>query len=308
MTIVASPPEQPIATDLQLLFREARQRRRRRWLVAGIVVVILTAGVGVVAGLVGGGNGPANHTTADTRTRRFIPPTTTKGNTTTMLLRLPDGRGYDLMYPKSLDLSQFTLTAGGQVNWPVSTGRFGCCSKYSAPYSGSPSSLFQGKPLAVYRGANGQAVPYYSGTQERYPFLYTNMDYLAFQFGQWTVLVDDPAQSSYFTARMSNDQRASWAHSFDAHMTKGGYLVFRPLSPLRVERGAIDVVLTHSDGSLEISGPVACSASQSVPTVNAGVTAWCDPGAGVRVAATGTASFTSSAASGLRIASLQPVS
>jgi hypothetical protein len=180
MTIVASPPEPPIAVDPQLLFREARQRRRRRWLVAAIVLVVLAAGVAVVTVAVGGGRGLVHQTAAKTDTGRFIPPTTTKENITTMLLRLPDGRGYDLAYPKSLDLSQSTLTAAGQVNWPVSTGQFSCCSKASSPYFGSPTSLFQGKPLAVNRGANGQPVPYYSGAQERYPLLDTNMDYLAF--------------------------------------------------------------------------------------------------------------------------------
>jgi hypothetical protein len=63
MTIVASPPEQPIVADPQLLFREARQRRRRRWLVVGIVTVLLITGMTVLTVVIGGGHGLASRPT-----------------------------------------------------------------------------------------------------------------------------------------------------------------------------------------------------------------------------------------------------
>lgn len=307
MTIVASSPDQSAAADPQLLFREARQRRRRRWLSVGIVLVAITAlGVGVaVSG--GGKDGLSNPGSLTTGAGRFIPPTATKGDATTMQLRLPDGRGFALTYPTSLDLSQSTITAGGQVDWAAQTGPLQCCGEYIAPYRGSVSSIFYGKPLATYRGAHGGVVPYYAGTQERFPLLYANMDYLAFHFGPWVVLVGDMVHSSNWTARMTNSQRATWARSFDAHITGDGYLVFRPHPPLDVSRGSIDVVLKHAYGSLEISGPVTCSAAQSSPTVNAGITSWCDPRSEVRVAAFGTVAFAKAAATGLRITALPPV-
>ena len=121
-----------------------------------------------------------------------------------------------------------------------------------------------GKPLAVYRGAHGQAVPYYAGTQERYPFLYTNMDYLAFQFGPWVVLVEDIAHSSYYTARMTSHERTTWARSFDARITKGGYLVFQPHAPLRVQRGSIDI--TH-DGGQRLSRNLRTHGVRHLPVV-----------------------------------------
>jgi hypothetical protein len=306
VTIVASPPKSPESDEAQLLFREARQRRRRRWQIAGTVGVVLTAGVAIVAVAVGSGHGPVHHTTADTGTSRFIPPTTTNGSVTTMVLRLPDGRGYDLTYPRSLDLSQFAVTAAGQINWPVSTGQSSCCSKASAPLFGSPSSQFHGKPLAIYRGADGQAVPYYSGTQERYPLFSSNMDYLVFRFGPWVVPVDDPARTSYFTARMTNTQRATWAASFDAHVTKDGYLVFSPKAPLQVLRGSIDVVLRGTRGVIEIAGPQTCPATQLTPQLIPAGRAWCDSGAEVRVSVTGQTGLVDSASSGLAIRSLKP--
>jgi hypothetical protein len=307
VTIVAAPPESPEFDAAQLLFREARQRRRRRWLIAGIVAVVLTAGVAVVVVAVGGGPGSVPHTTAGTGTTRFIPPTTTKGNVTTMVLRLPDGRGYDLTYPKSLDLSHFTFTAAGQVNWPASTGQFSCCSKASAPLFGSTFSLFQGKPLAIYRGADGQAVPYYSGAQERHPFFTSNMDYLMFSFGPWVVPVADPAQTSYFMARMTNVQRATWAASFDAHVTRDGYLVFSPKAPLHIVRGSIDVILQGAGGGIEIAGPQTCPATQLTPQLIPAGRAWCDSGADVRVSVTGQTDLVDSVSSGLAIRTLRPV-
>jgi hypothetical protein len=308
VTLLDTPSKASTAANPELLFREAKQRRRRRWFSAGVVLVVATAlavGVAVSVGPKDGLPSPASLTTG---AGRFIPPTTTRGDVTTMQLRLPDGRGFALSYPKSLDLSQSTITAGSQVDWAAQTGPLQCCGEYVAPYYGSVSSIFYGKPLAVYRGAHGQVVPYYAGTQERFPLLYSNMDYLAFRFGPWVVLVGDMVHSSYWTARMTNSQRATWARSFDAHIATGGYLVYRPHSPLTVSRGPIDIVLSHVGGSLEISGPVGCTASLVSPTVNAGITSWCDPRSEVRVAATGTTAFTQAVASGLRITTLRPIS
>jgi hypothetical protein len=225
-----------------------------------------------------------------------------------MRLTLPDGRGFALTYPSALDLGQFAQTAGGRVDWIARSGPLQCCGEYVAPQSGSVAAIFSGKPLAVYRGAHGRSIPYYAGSQERFPLLFTNMDYLTFQFGPWVVLVGDMVHSSYRTARMTDGQRATWARAFDAHVTGDGYLVFRPHPPLALTRGSIDIVLRHTTGSLEISGPVRCGTPQIAPTVDAGVTSWCDPRSDLRVAATGSVAFTQAAASGLRIATLRPVS
>ena len=306
MTIVESRPVARSAGDPQLLFREARQRRRRRWLTSAIVSVVLTAGIAVIVLAAGGGTGPNNPAAFTVGASRFVPPFTTSANATTMLLRLPDGRGFALTYPKSLDLSQFTVTAGGQVDWAVHSGALTCCSEYVAPYYGSVSSVFGGKPLAEYRGAHGQVVPYFAGTQERFPLLYPNMDYLAFHFGPWVVLVGDMVHSSYWTARMTNSERSTWARDFDAHIVSGGYLVLRPHSPLTVSRGAFDIVLTHDGSSLEISGPNACSPVQSSPMLSAGIGSWCDPHSNARIAATGSSDFVATA-SGLHVKSLQPL-
>ena len=286
MTLLDALPEIPTAADPELLFREARQRRRRRWLIAGIFGVVVTAlvvGVVVSVGGIGDLQNPASLSTAG---GRFIPPTSTKGDATTMQLRLPDGRGFTLSYPKSLDLSRSTITAGGQVDWTAQTGPLQCWTSV-APYFGSVSSVFYGKPLAYIEALRASRSLLCRYTRA-VPPPYSNMDYLAFWFGPWVVLVGDMAHSSYWTARMTTAKRATWARSFDAYITQGGYLVYHPHSPLTVSRGPIDIVLSHVGGSLEISGPVECTASLSSPSVNEGITCWCDPRSQVRVAATGT--------------------
>jgi len=45
MTQLLENPTEPARQELEVLFKEARQRRRRRWLFAGIAMVVLTAGV-----------------------------------------------------------------------------------------------------------------------------------------------------------------------------------------------------------------------------------------------------------------------
>jgi hypothetical protein len=224
-----------------------------------------------------------------------------------MAIRLPDGRGFALSYPRSLDLARFGLTVGGEVDWPVTTGTFRCCGQYMAPYYGTVASIFSGHPLATYRGLRGAKVLYYSGAQAGSRFYEPGFDYLVFTFGHWVVPVMDIGHTAYYTARMTLAERVTWAGSFDAHLTKGGYLVFAPHAPLRVHRGQMDIVLHGSVGLLEIGGPQSCTDTQASPqTIPAG-RAWCDPSTGVHLSVTGQPGFVDLASSGLAIRRLGPV-
>ena len=142
---------------------------------------------------------------------------------------------------------------------------------------------------------------------ERYPLFTSNTDYLVFSFGPWVVPVADPAQSSYFTARMTNAQRVTWARSFDAHVTRDGYLVFSPKPPLQVLRGSIDVLLQDTEGVIEIAGPQTCPATQLAPQIIPGGRAWCDSSVDVRVSVTGQSGLVDSLWSGLVIRPLRPI-
>jgi hypothetical protein len=299
-------PGRDLASEQALIKEAHRRRRRRRLVIAGIVVVLVAGAVPATVSLVGGraavarlGSGAGG--------ARFGPPLSTRGGQTTMVIRLPDGRGFALNYPRSLNLGRFDLTAGGQVNWPDPTGNLECCDEYLAPYYGSIASLFTGGPLAVYRRAAGQGVPYYAGTQAKFPYTDPSVDYLAFSFGRWAVLVPD-RRSDPYRARMTDQQRSTWASAFDAHVTKGGYLIFSPKPPLQVLRGAIDVTLRGNDGLIEIAGPQTCASTQLTPQLIPAGRAWCDSGAGVHISVTGHANLVDPASSGLAIRSLASVS
>jgi hypothetical protein len=223
-----------------------------------------------------------------------------------MLIRLPDGRGFALSYASSLRLAHSDLTISGQVDWPQASEPRSCCSKVMAPYYGPVSSLFSGRPIAVYRGVHG-TVPYYSGAEAAFPYTAPNMDYLAFAFGPWTVLVSDPVRSEYFTARMTTRQRGLWAASFDAHLSKSGFLIYTPRLPLRVVRGSIDVTLRTDAGLVEIAAPQTCSARQTDPQEIPPGEAWCDRNSDVHLSVTGQPSFVGEASGSLDIRPLPPV-
>ncbi len=225
-----------------------------------------------------------------------------------MVIRIPDGRGFALSYPSSLQLARASLTAGGEIAWSAAKGPDQCCSSYVAPYYGAVDSIFIGKPLAVYMGANGGAVPYYSGNQAAPPFRDPAADYLAFTFGPWVVLVRDAVHSGDYTARMTEREQTVWARSFDAHITKGGFLVYSPGPPLQVHRGAMDVVLHAKTGLIEIAGPQTCAATRSEPQDFGGGRAWCDRDADARVSFTGTPGFVDSTSSSVTIKKLAPIS
>jgi hypothetical protein len=152
------PRARPAEQAAEALIKEARRRhrRRQRWVGAGVALLLVALAATATLGF---GNGhPTPVATKSTPTPRFVPPTTTRNGRTTMAIRLPDGRGFALSYPRSLDLARFGLTAAGQINWPVISGRYSCCSEAAAPYYGTVASIFLGKPLALYRGVHGAEV------------------------------------------------------------------------------------------------------------------------------------------------------
>jgi hypothetical protein len=293
--------------EAEVLFREARQRRRRRRLISGgivgLVIASLVLGLALVPDLGRVGQPPLPYGPPPPS----IPLVSSHGDRTTIIIRLPDGRGFSLQYPKNLNLGVLSLTVGGEVSWSDSTGSDSCCSQYLSPVEAPVSSLFSGRPLAIYRGAHGVAVPYFAGTQAEYPYTSSVFDYLAFTFGPWTVLVPDRVESGDFIARMSPEQRSTWVAAFGAHKTAGGYLIFSPRAPLQVVRGSLDVVLRTSADLIEISGPQTCSSTQGIPELIPAGRAWCDAASRVRVSVTGPSAQVDGIASSLRIRALAPV-
>jgi hypothetical protein len=306
-TLLEPPRARPAEQAAAALIKEARRRHRRRQRWVGAGVALLVVGLVATATLKFGNDHPTPVAPKSTPAPRFVPPTTTRNGRTTMAIRLPDGRGFALSYPRSLDLGRFGLTVAGQINWPVTSGRYSCCSEAAAPYYGTVASIFSGQPLATYRGVHGTKVRYYSGAQAGSGFYEPGFDYLVFTFGHWVVPVMDISHTAYYTARMTMAERVTWARSFDAHLTRGGYLVFAPQAPLRLTRGRMDIVLHGSAGLLEIGGPQSCAETQTAPQMIPAGRAWCDPSTGAHLSVTGQPGFVDLASSGLVIRRLGPV-
>jgi hypothetical protein len=271
--------------------------------------MLVLAGTALALTLGGGGTRAPHPVAGVSAPGRFVAPTTRRDGHTSLLVQLPDGRGFDLAYPTAFDLSKMTVTAGSQVVWSVRTGGLRCCDEYLSPVYGDVASIFgSARPIAVYRGADGRSVRYFSGADAGSGYYEPGMDYLAFQFGHWVVLAMDIGRSGYSTARMTETQRATWARSFHAHVDRAGYLIFDPRPPLTLYRGdrTIDVVLHGGANLIEITGPTSCQgegSTQALPRVitNPPGLGWCDAGAGVRVSVTGATGFVRGLASTLRM-------
>jgi hypothetical protein len=308
MTVIEGPPQAEAAPQAppELLFPEAHKRRRRRRLTVSLVGLVLVAAIGSALLIDPGGQPPARGPSLASAPPRFTPPTTSHGDRTTMLIRIPDGRGYALSYASSIGLSHFVLTVSGQVVWPRRSGAMSCCTKTVTPVYSPISRLFFGRPIAVYRGAGGRSVPFYRGVQAAFPWTAPNQDYLGFSFGRWSVLVSDPVHSGPFEARMTAAERMTWASAFDAHISKGGYLVLAPRPPLRVLRGDVDVILHGGAvGLVEFGAPCGLTPSNPQP-IPAGLP-WCDPKSLVQTSVTGQPTFVALAARSLTIQSLVPI-
>lgn len=213
-----------------------------------------------------------------------------------MVIRLPDGRGFLLRYPQALGLARFDLRMNASVS-----------NQGAIPVYAKPTSLFFGSPVATYRGVDGRTVRYYEGIQAASQYSDWALNYLVYRFGNWTVLVEDIAHRNPYQIPMTKRQRETWARSFNARLTKGGYLLFTPLRPLRVQRGRFDVTLRGDRSLIEIGGPTSCSPTTTSPRQIPLGEWWCSQNAGASVSVTGDQSLVHAATSGLTILRLPPL-
>jgi hypothetical protein len=85
--------------------------------------------------------------------------------------------------------------------------------------------------LAEYEGPEGKPVGFWDFPSN------DEADYLAFQFGRWTVLVYDYASDGPMPgAAMTDAERALWARSFSGRETEDGFLLLEGKHPLTLQR------------------------------------------------------------------------
>jgi photosystem II stability/assembly factor-like uncharacterized protein len=178
---------------------------------------------------------------------RFVPPTTTENGITTLPVTLPDGETFTMRYPEQMKIAQLGFAGSLGVNWEAETTiPFLCCSKQvSITYQTIKDVYGDATPVHVYRGPNGEAVPYFHARQAlKFSRTPPEYDFLVFQFGPWLVQVHDQTETTRAQggtdateARMTETQRETWAHNLTGTVDDNGYLVLHAAEPLSIGNG-----------------------------------------------------------------------
>ena len=130
------------------------------------------------------------------------------------------------------------------------------------------------------------------------------VDYLAFQFGGWTVLVYDYRND----LMMSDEDRALWAASFHGQESEAGFLVLTADYPLRLVFAGnypapLNMTLRGDDGEVKLT-PGLCDPSVTNGIDSDAFVVWCNEDANMTVQAYGSRDFQQAVLNGLVIRSV----
>lgn len=221
----------------------------------------------------------------------FVPATTTSAGRTVLPLVFPDGTSIELSYPDNWDVTSDGLSIGGSGQVP------GYGRDFDIRYAQveSLAEQYGWELLATYFDADGQPVPFY-----RLPGV--SIDYLAFQFGPWAVLVYDYVDSRD-GPRMTGEARQTWATALLGSVTDDGFLVLDAQPPLRLaqagEYAGPHLGISGEDGGLSLYLD-ACEAAGVDRTEDRVI--WCAEPEGIRIHASGSPAFQAALPDALRVA------
>jgi hypothetical protein len=184
---------------------------------------------------------------------RFIPATHREGGRVVLPVVFPDGTRAELVHPRGLALARLGVapySSGTLQGQSPAPGRSDQVARDFVIRYGDVEDVVAGwTPLGRYPGSDGRAVGFWdSGAGE------SNPNYLAFQFGEWAVLVYDfPPEFDGGAASMTDVERATWARSFSGRETRRGFLRVVGTGPLRLAEAGEHAGPQLAFGSL--SGP-----------------------------------------------------
>jgi hypothetical protein len=307
------------AVDARARSLRARSGVNRLALSSVSVVAVVALVLGVVASqhddngpqvIVGGPSTTAPSSIAN----RLVPPTSTIDGVTTLPVTLPDGETTTLSYPEELRIAQLGFAGGIGVNWDVDPDPLRCCGKQvSVTYDTIEHVYANATPLKVYRGANGESVPYFRASQQ-VPPQPNPINYLVFQFGPWLVQVYDVQEAGDFERPMTDDERTTFSRSLTGTLDANGFLVLHAALPLSVDNAFDGGFGAQPGNHLELASHLYCGQAPAggdstdhrrfrhgdgTPGV-----AWCTDD--LHVSATGTNSFVDLVDRGLRVSPLNP--
>lgn len=221
----------------------------------------------------------------------FVPPTQIEDDRTVVPVVFPDGTRADLSFSADLDLTSHGLA-------PYSSGRIpGFDRDFFIRYG--PVDEFAGEYswelLDTYLDDSGESVGFY-----RIPG--DEVDYLAFQFERWLVLVYDYRLVAS-GPRMTDEDRVIWVENFHGTVTDEGFLVLEATPPLTLaqegDHAGPQLSLHGSDGGLTLY--LADCESTDDPGRTDDYVNWCHAASGIQIMASGSSDFVDIVVSDLEI-------
>jgi hypothetical protein len=202
-----------------------------RW--SGVALVMLLCGCGTAGATTD--PRPASGTLIAADVARFVPQTHREGERVVLPLTFTDGTTAELVYPPSLELAERGVR-------PYGSGYLDGASATPSRSNvvGRDFRIFFGELLDVLDAVGGGRTPRllarYAGVGGRTIGFWDvgdDVNYLAFQFGRWVVLVYDYRAGA---AAMSDAERSAWAASFSGKASGDGFLLLSAIPPLRLAR------------------------------------------------------------------------
>jgi hypothetical protein len=211
----------------------------------------------------------------------FVPPTETSGGRTVMPVVFPDGTRVELSFPADLDLTSHGLA-------PYSSGRIpGFERDFFIGYGPleEVADEYSWELLDTYLDSAGETVGFYRLPDDE-------VDYLAFQFENWLVLVYDYRLVTS-GPRMTDEDRAMWVENFLGTVTDEGFLILEATPPVTLaqegDHAGPELSLGGSDNGLTLY--LADCQSTDDPEHTREDVNWCDETSGIRIMASGSSEF-----------------
>ncbi len=226
---------------------------------------------------------------------RFVPVLHLEGGTLSLDIVFVDGSQTTIEWPVALDLVSEGVIPYGWAFIPGGSSR---------DFFVRPGTV---EDVLVRLGGADLVGEYLDGTGATVGLWRPQgdeVDYLAFQFGNWSVLVYDYRDD----LQMSDEHRALWATNFHGEATGEGFLVLSAGHPLQLVFAGdypapLSMTLHGADGDVKLT-PGACEPGVIDGIDGDAFAAWCTVEANMTIQAYGTGNFQQAVAEGLVVRSV----
>ena len=229
---------------------------------------------------------------------RFIPILDLADGIVTLDLEFVDGTRASISWSSQLDLTSRGIVPYG---WAFIAG--GAARDFfirPGPVADVLDRLGGAELLDEYLDDNGSAVGLWRPESDQ-------VDYLGFQFDNWTVLVYDYRADNL---KMSEEHRSLWATHFQGEQTEEGFLRLSTEPPLELVYAGdypapLNMIMRGEGGEVKLI-PGACSPGNIAQSAdNDGMSAWCSDSGKLVVEAFGSEEFQQAVFTNLTVKSVE---